>query len=131
MLAHHLGRALQLTNILRDLDEDAAIGRLYLPREHLKAAGILADDPLAALAASGIDTACRETARIAHDHYRQAEEIMRAKPKGRIRTPRLMAAVYAEILRRMEEQGWAAPRNRISLPKSQLLMILLRHGIAG
>ena len=30
-LAHHLGRALQLTNILRDLDEDAAIGRLYLP----------------------------------------------------------------------------------------------------
>src|SRR5271156_2829633 len=32
-LAHHLGRALQLTNILRDLDEDAALGRLYLPRE--------------------------------------------------------------------------------------------------
>src|SRR4029079_18771521 len=32
LLAHHLGRALQLTNILRDLDEDASIGRLYLPR---------------------------------------------------------------------------------------------------
>ena len=32
-LAHHLGRALQLTNILRDIDEDAGIGRLYLPRE--------------------------------------------------------------------------------------------------
>ena len=39
-LAHHLGRALQLTNILRDLDEDAAIGRLYLPREALQHAGI-------------------------------------------------------------------------------------------
>ena len=39
-LAHHLGRALQLTNILRDLDEDAAIGRLYLPRELLVQAGI-------------------------------------------------------------------------------------------
>ena len=36
-LAHHLGRALQLTNILRDLDEDAGIGRLYLPREALRA----------------------------------------------------------------------------------------------
>jgi squalene synthase HpnD len=35
-LAHHLGRALQLTNILRDIDEDAAIGRLYLPREGLR-----------------------------------------------------------------------------------------------
>ena len=45
-LAHHLGRALQLTNILRDIDEDAAIGRLYLPREHLQAHGIDATDPL-------------------------------------------------------------------------------------
>ncbi len=45
-LAHHLGRALQLTNILRDLDEDAAIGRLYLPREGLEAAGIDDADPV-------------------------------------------------------------------------------------
>ena len=37
-LAHHLGRALQLTNILRDLDEDAEIGRLYLPGDLLRAA---------------------------------------------------------------------------------------------
>ena len=44
-LAHHLGRALQLTNILRDIDEDAAIGRLYLPREALDAAGITSTDP--------------------------------------------------------------------------------------
>ncbi len=42
-LAHHLGRALQLTNILRDLDEDADIGRLYLPKEALHDAGITSD----------------------------------------------------------------------------------------
>src|SRR5882724_11096360 len=45
-LAHHLGRALQLSNILRDIDEDAVIGRLYLPREALVAAGITSTDPL-------------------------------------------------------------------------------------
>ena len=39
-LAHHLGRALQFTNILRDIDEDAAVGRLYLPAEALDAAGV-------------------------------------------------------------------------------------------
>ena len=45
LLAHHLGRALQLTNILRDIDEDAGLGRLYLPREGLLHAGITGDDP--------------------------------------------------------------------------------------
>jgi len=52
-LAHHLGRALQLTNILRDIDEDASIGRLYLPREALAAAGVATDEPLAAAADPG------------------------------------------------------------------------------
>src|ERR1700759_408279 len=46
LLAHHLGRALQLTNILRDLDEDAGIGRLYLLREALLHAGITSNDPI-------------------------------------------------------------------------------------
>jgi presqualene diphosphate synthase len=130
-LAHHLGRALQLTNILRDLDEDAAIGRLYLAREHLEAAGIAVRDAAGAIADPRIDAACRSTARLAHEHYEKADAIMRARPKGRIRTPRLMGAVYAEILRAMEAQGWSPPRKRVSLPKSQLAMIVLRHGLMG
>ena len=48
-LAHHLGRALQLTNILRDIDEDAEIGRLYLPQEELRKAGIVSTEPAAVL----------------------------------------------------------------------------------
>lgn len=130
-LAHHLGRALQLTNILRDLDEDAAMGRLYLPREKLTAAGIAASDPAEVLARPGIDAACRAVAKDAHEHYRGAERVLRERPVGRIRTPRLMGAVYSEILRQMEREGWAAPRKRISLPKAQLAMIVFRHGIAG
>ena len=49
-LAYHLGRALQLTNILRDIDEDAAIGRLYLPQEALRKAGITSSDPASVVA---------------------------------------------------------------------------------
>jgi presqualene diphosphate synthase len=130
-LAHHLGRALQLTNILRDLDEDASIGRLYLACEHLNAAGITARDPVAAIGDPRIDAACRVTARLAHEHYREVDRILASRPKGRIRTPRLMGAVYAEILRRMEAVGWAPPRHRVRLPKSRLAMILLRHGLGG
>jgi len=122
-LAHHLGRALQLTNILRDIDEDWRIGRLYLPRDYLDGAAS-ADDPR-------IDAAARRVAKLAHEHYAQADAIMRARPKGRIRTPRLMGAVYAQILRAMEAQGWAQPRLRVSLPKAQLAMIVLRNGLFG
>jgi len=129
-LAHHLGRALQLTNILRDIDEDAAIGRLYLPREYLANAGIGLADPRAAIANPAIDTVCRGVAKIAHEHYDQADQVLAGRPKGRIRTPKLMGAVYSEILRRTEAIGWAPQRTRVSLPKSQLLLMVLKNGLA-
>ena len=58
-LAHHLGRALQLTNILRDIDEDAAIGRVYLPREGLAGAGVDLSTPAAVVADPRVDTVAR------------------------------------------------------------------------
>jgi presqualene diphosphate synthase len=130
-LAHHLGRALQLTNILRDLDEDAAMGRLYLPAEALAEGGVEAGDPGEVLAHPGIDRACRWVARIAHDRYRAAEDILSAKPAGRLRAPRLMGAVYGEILTRMEAAGWRAPRARARIGKGVLLWIMLRRGLLG
>lgn len=130
VLAHHLGRALQLTNILRDIDEDAAIGRLYLPREYLEDAGIGFADPRGAIATPEIDKVCRAVAKLAHEHYANADAVLTERPKGRIRTPRLMGAVYSEILRRTEAVGWAPPRTRVSLPKSQLLLIVLKNGFA-
>src|SRR5262249_56771889 len=57
-LAHHLGRALQLTNILRDLDEDAEIGRLYLPAEELHKAAIESTDPRTVLASPRLTEVC-------------------------------------------------------------------------
>jgi phytoene synthase len=129
-LAHHLGRALQLTNILRDVDEDAEIGRLYLPREYLEAMDCCRSlDPAAIIAKPEIDAVCRKVAALAHQHYDQAERILAARPKGRIKTPRLMGAVYSEILRASEAQGFAPPRMRVSLPKSRLLSLVLRQGL--
>jgi phytoene synthase len=129
-LAHHLGRALQLTNILRDIDEDAAIGRLYLPREYLEELDCCRQmDPLAIIARPQIDAVCRRVAQLAHRHYDQASRILAARPKGRIKTPRLMGAVYSEILSATEAQGFAPPRRRVSLPKSRLLSLVLRQGL--
>lgn len=127
-LAHHLGRALQLTNILRDIDEDADIGRLYLPREYLFAAGFKSLDPKMVVSDPRVDGVCRAVAAMAHDHYDKAAAILARKPKGRIATPRLMGAVYGEILKATEAAGFAPPRHRVSLSRGKLLSILLRVG---
>jgi squalene synthase HpnD len=127
-LAHHLGRALQLTNILRDLDEDVDIGRLYLPREYLFAAGFKSLDPKMVVSDPRVDGVCRAVAAMAHDHYDKAAAILAGKPRGRIATPRLMGAVYGEILKTTEAAGFAPPRHRVSLSRGKLLALLLRVG---
>jgi presqualene diphosphate synthase len=127
-LAHHLGRALQLTNILRDIDEDADIGRLYLPREYLFAAGFKSLDPRMVVSDPRVDGVCRAVAAMAHDHYDKASAVLSEKPKGRIATPRLMGAVYGEILKATEAAGFAPPRHRVSLSRGKLLSLLLRAG---
>ncbi len=121
-LAFHLGRALQLTNILRDLDEDAAIGRLYLPREAIALSHMPAglDDPHAVVNHPAIDTACRMVAQRAHEHYDGAAAVLRKRPKGHLLAPRLMEAVYSRVLTGMERHGWQPPRERISLSKAQI-----------
>ena len=130
-LAHHLGRALQLTNVLRDLDEDAEMGRLYLPDELLTEAGIATRDPHAAVAAPGVDQVCRMLCATALDHFAEANRIMTAKPPGRLAAPRLMEAAYGDVLRRMQARGWAPPRTRIRTNKAALLWLLVRQGLFG
>jgi presqualene diphosphate synthase len=130
-LAHHLGRALQLTNILRDLDEDAGLGRLYLPREVLEGAGIPVEGrPIAEIIADPrIDAACRVIAARAESHFREAGAIMDSAERARVKAPRLMAAAYGDILRRLLQTGWAPPRTRLSMNKLRLLGAMLRYGI--
>jgi phytoene synthase len=128
-LAFHLGRALQLTNILRDIDEDAAIGRLYLPREALAAAGAPTDEPLAAAADPRLVAACAEVAERARWHFDQAEPIMAGAPRAAAKAPRLMAAVYRSIFDRMVRDGFAPPRRRVRASRLAILGALLRYGL--
>jgi phytoene synthase len=125
-LAHHLGRALQLTNILRDVDEDAAIGRVYLPWEPLIAAGIAPITPAQVIGDPRIDAAVRPLVAQAHRHYRAADAILGARPAGHLLAPRLMEAAYSALLRRMEAAGWTPPRKRVRVGKPALLLTLAR-----
>src|SRR5438034_582985 len=83
-----------------DLDEDAELGRLYLPREFLDQASIAIDKPLQAIAHPAIDPVCRGLAELAERHYREADRIFRSHPRGDLRPSRLMGAVYSAMLSR-------------------------------
>jgi presqualene diphosphate synthase len=128
-VAYSLGRALQLTNILRDLQEDAERGRLYLPREWLDDAAV-PHDPAAALLAPGLRHVCVRVAELAHDHFRAASEAMRNCDAKAMKPARLMGATYAAILSRLERRGWSPPQERVSLPAWQKLWLALRYGLA-
>jgi presqualene diphosphate synthase len=130
-LACYLGRALQLTNILRDLDQDAAIGRLYLPREYLDDAGIDTSDPAAVILDTAVDESCRAVARLAHRHYRSTDMLLLGRPRGLLHAPRLMAAVYERLLAKMEAKGWAPPRQRARIGSGEFLLTALRCGLVG
>jgi squalene synthase HpnD len=126
-LAHHLGRALQLTNILRDIDEDAEVGRLYLPREELQANGINTSDPAAVLAHPGLPKVCEAVIARARMHFAEADKIMAKARRRTVRAPRIMSEAYRAILAALLKRGFAAPRKAIKVSKPRLLLIIVRY----
>ena len=128
-LSHHLGRALQMTNILRDLDEDAGLGRLYLPREALAEAGIDEVDIEKVLAHPRLGQACASVVTRARQHFAEALAVMASCRRESVRSPRVMASVYQALLNKLVARGWTPPRTEVHTPKFQFLWAVLRHGI--
>jgi presqualene diphosphate synthase len=127
LLAYHLGRALQLTNILRDIDEDAALGRLYLPREGLLLAGITSDDPLKVAADRALPKVCVGIVARARSHFEKADEVMARNSRRVVRAPRIMGKYYHAILELLVARGFAAPREPVRISKFSKLAIVLRY----
>ncbi len=122
-LAESLGRALQLTNILRDLAEDAELGRLYLPRELLEAQGIAARDPKAVLADARLPAVCAALGERARESFAEADAIMARLDPNAVRPARIMAEVYKRPLARMaarDFRGLTAPRGGLARALSRI-----------
>lgn len=128
-VAVSLGQALQLTNILRDLKEDAAIDRLYLPGERLAAHGIAGDDPERVLAHPALPAVCEEIAEIDERRYREAESALAACDSRVMRPAIMMMHVYRNVFEALRRRGWERLDRPVSLPSWQKLWILLRHGV--
>jgi phytoene synthase len=128
-VADSLGRALQLTNILRDLGEDAGRGRLYLPREILDRHGIAGSDPAAVLRHPALPAACRELAAVAEGHFRDAERAMIHCSRHAMRPAAVMAATYRATLSALLRADWRDPTARVGISQPLKLWLVLRHGL--
>jgi phytoene synthase len=129
MLSHHLGRALQMTNILRDLDQDAEMGRLYLPKELLANAGIADQDIAKVLSHPRLGEACGALVVRARRHFVEAATVMARCERQSVRSPRIMASVYRALLEKLVSRGWNAPRAEVSPSKLQFLWAVMRYGV--
>jgi phytoene synthase len=128
-VADSLGRALQLTNILRDLDEDAQRGRLYLPREILERHGIRSAEPIEVLRHPALPAACRDVAAIAQEHFADAERAMARCSRRAMRPAAVMGAFYRATLAALLRSEWRDLGQRVGLSKPQKLWLVLRHGL--
>ena len=123
------GKALQLTNVLRDLPKDLRIGRCYLPEDQLAGAGVAPDlllEPSAGAKARPVLAAQLETAL---EHYRAAEEYLRAIPR---RCLRLRLAVLWPILiglatlaKLSRNQGWLDPSQSTKVTRPWVYRMLV------
>lgn len=127
-LAQALGEALQLTNILRDLEEDAARDRLYLPIDKLAALGINDDNALAVCAHPASAMLCQELAQRAQQRFNEVEEILSHIDVRTRRAPRLMMMAYRRLLDKIIWNGWGMPRRRATLSYGEKLWIMIRYG---
>jgi phytoene synthase len=126
-----LGEALQITNILRDLAEDAARGRLYLPREILDAHGVTTRDPRAVLDHPGLAPVSAELAARARARFQRTRELIASCDSRPLKPCILMMQVYERILARLEARGWHRPRVPVRVSKAEKLWIALRYGLLG
>ena len=128
-LALALGSALQLTNILRDLEEDARMGRLYLPREHLQAHGIDSNDPELVLRHPALPLVCADVAAMARDYFDQVASLLNRCRRRPLRPAIVMMMIYRRVLDRLLARGWAHLDQPVAITKPEKIWLAVRYGL--
>jgi len=129
--ARELGIAFQLTNIIRDVGEDARKNRIYLPMDDMKRFGVPAADILNAAETSGFKELMKFQAQRAKDCYARALAALPAQDRKAQRAGLIMAAIYRTLLDEIERDGWRVLTQRTSLTPLRKLWIAWKTWIAA
>ena len=125
--AHDLGMAFQLTNIIRDVGEDARRGRIYLPLDELKKAKVSEDDILQSRESPAVKELIEYQIERAESYYDKALRELPAEDAKQQRTGLMMAAIYRTLLREIKADSAEKVLNsRTSLPPLRKFMLAAR-----
>ena len=129
--AEQLGLAFQLTNIIRDVGEDARKGRVYLPIEDLKRFDVPVHDLLTARNAAGFSALMQFQTERAREYYRRAFALLPAQDRRAQRPGLIMAAIYSKLLDEIEREGFRVLTHRTSLTPLRKLWLAWRTWMRG
>lgn len=126
LLAEKCGIAFQLTNILRDVREDAGLGRTYLPQEDLARFGVSLDDLTSSRRSEAFDHLMEFEIARARAYYEESAPLAAMIHADSRRAMRALIAIYRSLLDRIAESPADVLTRRVSLPASQKVWIVLR-----
>jgi phytoene synthase len=129
--AHDLGMAFQLTNIIRDVGEDARRGRIYLPVAELKQFNVPAADILNARYTDNFRALMAYQAERAEKYYAQAFAQLPAVDRKSQRPGLIMAAIYRTLLDEIRRDDFQVLHQRISLPPLRKLWLAAKTWMRG
>ena len=130
-LSRELGLALQLTNILRDIIEDAGRDRVYLPADMLADAGAGGDGVEDIVTAPALSDLCEALAARAAGHFKAADGIIADAAPATVRPAVMMMQVYRRTLEKLRNRGWADLEQDVGPSKFEKLLIAVRYGGIG
>ena len=127
-----LGYAFQLTNIMRDVGQDAAeTGRIYLPLDLLRKHGVTEEAVLARKREDGYTALMNELYDLADLYYKEARSALPATERGAMIAARMMDAIYSQILEKLREGDYPSLERRERLSNGHKAAILVRFLAEG
>ena len=125
-LSTSLGVAMQATNILRDVREDASVDRLYIPKEFLQKAGINSIDPKEVIVDKKLSLAREELAKIALQNYDKSFALINNLDKKSSRSIKAMAYIYKCYFDIMQNRGWEVISPKPSINRFLKMLLVLK-----
>ncbi|CAM5777946.1 presqualene diphosphate synthase HpnD [Castellaniella caeni] len=129
--AETLGLAFQMTNIIRDVGDDARRGRIYLPEDDMRHHGVSIDDVLDSRYSDNFQALMRQQTQRARTLYRDAMRLLPEADRRAQRPGLMMAAIYATLLDEIERDGWHVLDQRIALTPIRKFWLAWKVWVGG